>query len=98
MTGYEVGPFMSIEQAALSQLAEKCTDNKEQIPKNISAVFGYYNIAGYLAQALGVFLRSLVPSELDPGLEVVGVVGYYDPGAGICRAGGFNVHWLLLHI
>jgi len=46
---------MPIEQSALSQLAEKCTDNKDQVPKNISKVFGYYNMAGYLAQAFGSF-------------------------------------------
>jgi hypothetical protein len=29
VTGGEIGPFMPIEQSALSQLAEKCSDDKE---------------------------------------------------------------------
>jgi MFS family permease len=53
VTGGEIGPFMPIEQSALSQLVEDCTDNKDEIPKNTSAVFGYYNMAGYLSQASG---------------------------------------------
>jgi MFS family permease len=54
VTGGEIGPFMPIEQSALSQLVEDCSDNKEEIPKNTSAVFGYYNMVGYVSQAAGV--------------------------------------------
>lgn len=32
---------------------EDCTPDKDEIPKNTSAVFGYYNMAGYLSQAAG---------------------------------------------
>lgn len=52
VSGGEIGPFMPIEQSALSQLVEACSD-REDIPKNTSAVFGYYNMAGYLSQAVG---------------------------------------------
>jgi hypothetical protein len=44
---------MPIEQSAISQLVEECTDDKDQIGENVSKAFGYYNMAGYLAQATG---------------------------------------------
>ncbi|MBA4367269.1 MAG: MFS transporter [Desulfobacterium sp.] len=43
-SGNEIGPFLSIEQAALSQLI---ADKKR------TAVFGWYNLAGSFATALG---------------------------------------------
>ena len=44
-TGGEIGPFLAVEQAALT---EAISD-----PTQITTVFAYYNLAGYLAQALG---------------------------------------------
>jgi hypothetical protein len=44
---------MPIEQSAISQLVEDCTEDQDEIPKNTSKVFGYYNMAGYLSQAVG---------------------------------------------
>jgi predicted MFS family arabinose efflux permease len=55
VTGGEIGPFMPVEQSALTQLIEKCTDEQEMVGKNVAMVFGYYNMIGYLAQALGSF-------------------------------------------
>ncbi len=43
-SGNEIGPFLSIEQAALSQLI----DDKQR-----TAVFGWYNLAGSFATAMG---------------------------------------------
>lgn len=31
VTGGEIGPFMPIEQSALSQLVEKCSDSQEEV-------------------------------------------------------------------
>ncbi len=69
VTGGEIGPFMPIEQSALSQLVEDCVDSKEEVPKYTSAIFGYYNMAGYLSQALGAvfagFFIELTSTHLD---------------------------------
>lgn len=43
-TGKEIGPFLSIEQAALAQILER---------KNLTKVIAWYNLAGYFATALG---------------------------------------------
>lgn len=53
VTGGEIGPFMPVEQSALSQLVEKSTENRGDTEKNITKMFGYYNLIGYLAQASG---------------------------------------------
>jgi MFS family permease len=53
VTGGEIGPFMPVEQSALSQLVEKSTERREETEKNIAKMFGYYNLIGYLAQASG---------------------------------------------
>jgi MFS family permease len=66
VTGGEIGPFMPIEQSALAQLVEDCSDSKDEIPKHTSAVFGYYNMAGYLSQALGaVFAGFFIAQSVD---------------------------------
>ncbi|CAF0953254.1 unnamed protein product [Didymodactylos carnosus] len=44
-TGGEIGPFLAIEQACLT---ESMND-----PEQITKIFGYYNFAGYFAQAFG---------------------------------------------
>ena len=43
-SGHEVGPFLAVEQAALSQMLP---DNRR------TSIFGWYNLAGSLATALG---------------------------------------------
>src|SRR5262249_45715083 len=45
-SGHEVGPFLSIEQAALSHLVSA---------RNRAEVFAWYTLAGSLATALGAF-------------------------------------------
>lgn len=59
VSGGEIGPFMAIEQSALAQLVEECSDEPEHIPSNVSAVFGYYNMAGNLSQAAGAALAGI---------------------------------------
>ena len=44
-TGGDIGPFLAVEQAAIT---ESITE-----PQKITLIFGYYNVAGYLAQACG---------------------------------------------
>jgi MFS family permease len=65
-SGYEVGPFLSIEQAALSQIV---SDERR------TQVFAWYNLIGSFATALG----SLCGGALAQGLQDTGVspVGSY---------------------
>lgn len=46
-TGGEIGPFLAVEQASLTEIIE----NKEEIP----SIFAWYNLIGYIALALGSF-------------------------------------------
>ncbi len=72
-SGYEVGPFLSIEQAALSQIVP---DQKR------TSVFAWYNLVGSFATALGALAGgSLVQVLMDSGVTLLGsyrtiVVGY----------------------
>jgi MFS family permease len=50
-TGNEVGPFLAVEQAALSQ----ATPDRRRTP-----VFAWYNLAGYVATAVGALAAGLV--------------------------------------
>jgi MFS family permease len=72
-TGNEVGPFLAVEQAALSQAAG---DERR------TAVFAWYNVAGYVATATGalgagVLSGALIRSGVAPAdaYRVI-VVGY----------------------
>jgi MFS family permease len=72
-SGYEVGPFLSIEQAALSQIVSG--ERRTQI-------FAYYNLVGSFATALGALAGgSLVQALQDSGVSPLGsyrtiVIGY----------------------
>lgn len=72
-SGYEVGPFLSIEQAALSQIVSN--ERRTQI-------FAWYNLVGSFATALGALGGgSLVQSFQDAGVTPLGsyrmiVIGY----------------------
>jgi MFS family permease len=55
-TGNEIGPFLSIEQAALTQLID---DTKR------TSVFGWYNLAGSFATALGALGGGWLAKELQ---------------------------------
>ena len=60
-TGNEVGPFLAVEQAALSQ----ATPDVRRTP-----TFAWYNLAGYVATAVGALAAGL----LSQGLLAVGFV------------------------
>jgi predicted MFS family arabinose efflux permease len=76
-SGYEVGPFLSIEQAALSQIVRD---------EDRTQVFAWYNLVGSFATAVG----ALVGGGLAQGLQTAGfsvldsyryvVVGYAAAG------------------
>jgi MFS family permease len=72
-SGYEVGPFLSIEQAALSQIVPN--ERRTQI-------FAWYNLVGSFATALGALAGgTLVQALQDSGVTSLGsyrtvVIGY----------------------
>ena len=72
-SGYEVGPFLSIEQAALSQIV---SDEKR------THLFAWYNLVGSFATALGALGGgALVQALQDSGVTPLGsyrmiVIGY----------------------
>jgi MFS family permease len=72
-SGYEVGPFLSIEQAALSQIVSG---------ERRTQTFAYYNLVGSFATALGALAGgSLVQALQDSGVSPLGsyrmiVIGY----------------------
>ncbi len=57
-TGNEVGPFLAVEQAALSQ----ATPDRRRTP-----VFAWYNLAGYVATAVGALAAGIVGQLLIAG-------------------------------
>lgn len=59
-TGNEVGPFLAVEQAALSQT----TPDARRTP-----TFAWYNLAGYVATAVGALAAGL----LSQGLQAAGL-------------------------
>src|SRR5262249_51616324 len=72
-SGSEVGPFLSIEQAALSQLVS--TERR-------TLVFAWYNLAGSFATATGALTGGIVAQSLqNAGVQPLGsyrviVIGY----------------------
>ncbi|HET9083583.1 MAG TPA: MFS transporter [Candidatus Limnocylindrales bacterium] len=54
-TGNEVGPFLAIEQASLTQVVP---------PRRRTATFAWYNLAGYVATATGALLAGLLSQAL----------------------------------
>jgi MFS family permease len=65
-SGHEVGPFLSIEQAALSQVVADRTR---------TGVFAWYTLAGSLATALGALVAGMVTRVLQE--TTVSPVGSY---------------------
>ena len=65
-SGYEVGPFLPIEQAALTQTVSS---------QQRTQVFAWYNLAGSLATALGALLGGLV-AQLLVGAGLTQVESY----------------------
>jgi MFS family permease len=72
-TGNEVGPFLAVEQAALSQTIEGARR---------TATFAWYNLAGYVATATGALLAGVISQAfLNGGLATADayraiVIGY----------------------
>src|SRR3954466_8157381 len=57
-TGNEVGPFLAVEQAALSQIVHD---------RRRTATFAWYNVAGYVATATGALAAGLISGGLLSG-------------------------------
>ncbi len=57
-SGKEIGPFLSIEQSALSQLIRS---------EHRTKTFAWYNLAGSFATALGALLAGIVVQRLQAG-------------------------------
>ncbi len=57
-TGNEVGPFLAVEQAGLAQVVPD---------RRRTATFAWYNLAGYLATAVGALLAGAVGGALLAG-------------------------------
>lgn len=58
-TGGEIGPFLAIEQAALTDLKENISHGE------IASLFGWYNLFGYISQALGALFAGLMTTYLQ---------------------------------
>ena len=78
-TGGEVGPFQAVEQACLAQ---------EVADRNRTRLFAWYNLAGYLASALGALAVGwfLGVSRFDD-LTAYGVVFWTYAGCGLALGG-----------
>ena len=80
-SGNEVGPFLSVEQASLSHIIP---DHRR------THVFGWYNLVGSLATAMGALVSGAVTQVLQntgmPALDSYRVVvwGYAGAGAVLC--------------
>lgn len=77
-SGNEIGPFLSIEQAALSQLV---SDRKRTV------LFGWYNLAGSFATAVGALSGGWMASMLQEfGLSAFEAYRYIMAGYAFCGA------------
>ena len=75
-SGNEIGPFLSIEQAALSQLVSE---------RKRTALFGWYNLAGSFATAAGALAGGWLASLLqDFGLSAFEAYRYILAGYAFC--------------
>lgn len=80
-SGNEVGPFLSIEQAALSQVVED---------RHRTRIFAWYSLAGSLATAVGSMIGGLAMQWLSPkgetSLLAFQVVLFFYAGCGVLLA------------
>jgi len=56
-TGGEIGPFLAVEQAALTETVVQ--------PEKITMLLGWYNVFGYLSQALGSLVAGVLIFQLQ---------------------------------
>jgi len=69
VTGTEIGPFLPIEQSVLTQIIEECSETRKEVPKNISRIFGYYNLFGFISEAVGAAFAGFIFSILQRDTE-----------------------------
>lgn len=85
-SGNEIGPFLSIEQAALAQLIPDTQRTK---------LFAWYNLAGSVATAFGALLSGWLVQFLQTQRQLLPLEAYRVPllvyaGIGVCLAGLFG--------
>lgn len=85
-SGNEIGPFLSVEQAALSHIVsnERRTD-----------VFAWYNLVGSFSTALGALAGGLI-AEASPHFGLIGAAAFRPvllayAGIGVVLIGGFSL-------
>jgi len=79
-TGKEIGPFLSIEQSALSQILDR---------KNLTKVIAWYNLAGSFATAFGALAAGWI-------CELITVSGHSDASAYKIIIAGYALIGLIL--
>jgi len=81
-SGQEIGPFQSLEQAALAQTS---TEPGRVMP------YAWYNLVGYVAVALGALVAGAIPTALQaagwPALEAQRVLVWAFAAIGLTLAG-----------
>lgn len=60
LSGCELGPFLSIEQAILSDFVDLDYKEPSQKEAKITNVLGWYNLAGFVSNALGAGFASVL--------------------------------------
>lgn len=83
-SGNEIGPFLSVEQAALSHIV---TDERR------TDVFAWYNLVGSFSTALGALVGGLI-TEASQQFGLVGAAAFHPvllayAGIGVAMIGGF---------
>ena len=84
-SGNEIGPFLSVEQAALSHVVG---DGRR------ADVFAWYNLVGSFSTALGALAGGLI-AEASPHFGLTGAASYWPvllayAGIGVALIGGFS--------
>ena len=85
-SGNEIGPFLSIEQAGLSQLVR----DEER-----TRSFAWYNLAGSFATATGALVAGWLAQELQSG-GIAPLQSYRAVLSGYALGGGILLVWFLL--
>ena len=86
-TGNEVGPFLAVEQASLSQIVPD---------RRRTATFAWYNLAGYVATATGSLVAGLLSQRLlDAGTPALDAYRAVVLGYAVIGAAMIGIAWRL---
>ncbi len=89
LQGGEIGPFLAIEQSSLTESVTR----KEDITK----IFGYYQLVGFVAQALGSLMSGLTLMSLQQthGWEPLAAYRFVIVGYASFGLVKFALYWFL---